>query len=348
MKIILPSSTAPLRRLSRMLKGKAYSEARFFIILDENTYQHCLAPLVAQVEPLQMSELIEVPAGEACKEPAIAAQVWESLCESGADRHSVIVNLGGGCVSDLGGFVAAAFKRGVRHINIPTTLVGMADAAIGGKTALNIGGFKNQTGFFHQPDIVCIDPEFLQTLPPDELTDGVFEMLKTFLIAGSDLYGPLCDSMLGGDPTLPPDMIAACAEIKTAVVKADPYDLGTRHILNFGHTFGHAIEAFSLQQGTPLSHGRAVGIGMAAALALSVGKLGLNAAIAERYREVAARLTPMPHYSLADSEIILRFMRQDKKNAAGEIRCVLLKEPGAPVIDLAIDENEIRQALLRL
>jgi 3-dehydroquinate synthase len=144
-------------------------------------------------------------------------------------------------------------------------------------------------------------------------------------------------------------MIAACAEIKTAIVKQDPRDLGTRHILNLGHTFGHAIEAYSHQNNQKsLAHGQAVGIGILCALYLSVRKLGLDPAILERYRTVATKLVSLPHYTLRDTEGILSYMRQDKKNADNEIRCVLLQELGAPVIDLAVDENEIRDALLKI
>ena len=325
MKTILPSHQSPLSRLNRTLAGKAYRDARYFILVDENTYNHCLPQLVAQVEPLQKAEFMEVPIGEECKDIAIATQLWETLLESGADRNSVLVNLGGGCVSDLGGFVASGYKRGIRYINVPTTLIGMVDAAIGGKTALNLNRYKNQIGFFNPPDIVCINPSFLDTLPDEELFNGVFEMLKTMMIGDPDQYEQLCDMLLGGTLDLKPDMIAACAEIKTA-----------------------AIESYSQQTDKPYSHGKAIGIGMVCALYLSVKKLGLPLSCLDRYRSVATKLIELPHYTLRDTETLLSFMRQDKKNADGEIRCVLLKEVGAPVIDLAVDENEIRDALLKI
>ncbi len=348
MKTILPSHQSPLSRLNRTLAGKAYNNARYFILVDENTYNHCLPQLVAQVEPLQKAEFMEVPIGEECKDIAIATQLWQTLLESGADRNSVLLNLGGGCVSDLGGFVASGYKRGIRYINVPTTLIGMVDAAIGGKTALNLDGYKNQIGFFNPPDIVCINPSFLNTLPDEELFNGVFEMLKTMMIGDPDQYHHLCDMLLGGTLDIQPGMITTCAEIKAAVVRQDPTDKGIRHILNFGHTFGHAIESFSHQTGHHYGHGTAVGIGMVCALYLSVKKLGLPQSCLDCYRSVATKLIELPHYTLRDTEVLLSFMRQDKKNADGEIRCVLLKELGAPVIDLAVDENEIRDALLKI
>lgn len=349
MKTILPSRLSSLVRLNRFLSGKDFASARFFILVDENTYTHCLTPLVASVPRLQEAEFLEVPVGEECKDIAIATQLWQTLLESNADRNSVLVNLGGGCISDLGGFVAAGYKRGIRHINIPTTLVGMVDAAIGGKTALNLENSKNQVGFFHQPTAVCVHTPFLDTLPDPLLLDGVFEMLKTFLVADPEQYDALCRMLLSGTFQVLPDMIAACADIKTAIVRRDPYDHSTRRILNLGHTFGHAIEAFSHQSGRkPLTHGNAVGIGMLCAMQLSVRLTGLPQAVLDRYRTVATKLTTLPHYTLRDTEELLSLMRQDKKNRSGNILCVLLHQVGTPVIDLPVDENLIRQTLLRL
>lgn len=349
MNTILPSKTSSLSRLNRTLSGKRFNDARFFIIVDENTYTHCLAPLVSKVERLQEAEFLEVPVGEECKDMAIAQQLWETLLDSGADRNTIIVNLGGGCVSDLGGFVAAGYKRGIQYINVPTSLIGMVDAAIGGKTAVNVGGSKNQVGFFQQPVITCIEPSFLNTLPDEEMFNGTFEMLKTFMLGNPQQYGALVTMILGGNLQLSGEMIAACAEIKLAVVEKDPKDEGIRRILNLGHTFGHAIESFSHQAGQqPLGHGLAVGVGLICALYLSVQKLGLPQQVLDQYRQVASKLMPLPHYSLKDTEAILTYMRQDKKNADGEIRCVLLQELGAPVIDITINENEVRDALLKI
>lgn len=349
MKLILPSTTPSLTRLNHLLSGKAFAGSRFFILVDEHTSQHCLPRLIAEVEALQEAEFFEVPAGEECKALEIAAQLWQSLLESGADRQSVIVNLGGGTVSDLGGFVAAAYQRGIRYVNIPTTLIGMADAAIGGKTALDLQNYKNQVGFFHSPDIVCIEPSFLDTLPRKELVGGLFEMLKTLLLAEPEMYERLLS--IASRPTLkvPPEMIAACAHIKSAIVKKDPKEHGIRRVLNLGHTFGHGIESFCHQPGQqPLPHGHAVGLGMACALYLSVMKLGLPQEVLAQYRQCLFQLVAPPRYSLRDTEEILAYMRHDKKNADGELHCVLLQAPGAPVIDLAVSEAEARTALLHI
>lgn len=349
MALILPSTTSSLSRLNRSLSAKKYDNARFFILVDENSYNNCLAQLVSRVERLQEAEFLEVPVGEECKDMAIAQQLWDTLLEGEADRETVLVNLGGGCVSDLGGFVAAGYKRGIRYINVPTTLIGMVDAAIGGKTAVNVGGSKNQVGFFHLPEITCIEPSFLDSLPDEEMFNGVFEMLKTFMIGNPEQYRALCTMLLGGTLELKRDMIAACAEIKEAVVKQDPKDEGIRKVLNLGHTFGHAIESFSHQEGQKaLGHGMAVGAGLVCAMYLSVQKLGLPQAELDTYRSVAQKLMALPKFTLKDTETLLSFMRQDKKNSGEEIRYVLLQEVGAPVIDLTVDENEIRDALLKL
>ena len=348
MKIVLPSRQSALSKLNRILRGKAFEGARFIVLVDENTYSHCLVPLVSTVERLQEAELLEVPVGEECKDLAIAGQLWESLLESGADRDTVLVNLGGGCVSDLGGFVAAGYKRGIRYINIPTTLVGMIDASLGGKTAVNLAGSKNQVGFFHQPEVVCIEPMFLDTLPHEELKGGLCEMLKTFLIGAPDEYGRLCDMISSGNVDLPDRMIATCVEIKSAIVKADPYDRGVRKMLNFGHTFGHAIEAYR-----HLPHGIAVGIGMRVAMYLSVKKLGLAEEVYNTYsqwlkKQLSSFNFQFSIFNLKDIEQMLPLMHQDKKNADGELRCVLLQEPGAAVIDITVSDNEVRDAFLQL
>ena len=343
--LMLPQGRlSPLARLSRHLGSSAYDGARFFIFVDENTYNNCLGRLVSHVERLQESEFVELPVGEECKSAEVAAHVWQTLLESGADRNSVIVNLGGGCVSDLGGFVASTYMRGIRYINVPTTLLSMVDASIGGKTALNIGTEKNSVGSFCMPQAVCIDPEFLATLPDEELRSGVVEMLKTLIVGGA------IDAMPEGDwhGLITKENICSCANIKTAIVKRDPNDHSVRHILNLGHTFGHAIESYSHTKNMPLAHGLAVGAGMVCALYLSVRKLGLSQDVYDQYRRWIGGVMPLPHYTLRDTEPLLGIMRHDKKNQEGNTLCVLLQDFGAAAIDVQIDDMELRDALLQL
>lgn len=342
-RILFPNRYPALASLNRMLRGAKYKDAKFFILLDENTYNNCIPLLISRMPVLEQSEFMEVPVGEEAKSIEIASQLWGALLESGADRNSVIINLGGGNVSDIGGFVASAFKRGIRYVNVPTSLVGMIDAAIGGKTAVNFEGMKNQIGFFHQPDAICIEPDFLDTLPGEELTCGICEMLKTFAIANPEMYAILSNQIATGNVALSDEFIKECVMIKEGVVKQDPEEKGLRKILNLGHTFGHAIESYS-----NIPHGKAVALGMWCSFYLSVNKLGLDKKVLEDYGRLLPSLVKPVRYNLKDTETILRLMRQDKKNADGLILCVLLQEIGVPVIDVAIDENEIRDTLLAL
>lgn len=328
-----------LRALERELAKEEWQGVKYVILLDENTFQCCLPQLVSRVEALQEAEFVEVPVGEECKSLEVAAQVWQTLMEGEADRNAVLVNLGGGCVCDLGGFVAAGYKRGIRHINVPTTLLGMVDAAIGGKTAIDFGGVKNSIGHFYPAALTVIEPAFLETLPVAELLNGRMEMVKTAAVTDPALFERLLSTT-----HYPLSTVKEVARLKARVVKADPYDHSIRKILNFGHTFGHAIEVY---RGLP--HGLAVGVGMKVAMYLSTKKLGLAEEVYTTYsrwlKEFTTHLSP---FTLKDIEQMFPLMRQDKKNTAGSLRCVLLQELGAPVIDLEVSDNEVRDALLRL
>ena len=330
-----------LRALAHTLAKEEWRDAKYIILLDENTFQHCLPRLIVCVEALEEAEFIEVPAGEECKSLEVAAQVWQTLLEGGADRSTVLVNLGGGAICDLGGFVAAGYKRGIRHINIPTTLLAMVDAAIGGKTAINLGGVKNSIGHFYPAALTVIEPGFQETISLEAIHCGVMEMVKTAAVTDPVLYCRLTSRYYDEEPS--DSNVLAVVRLKSRVVKADPCDQGVRKILNFGHTFGHAIEVYS-----QLSHGLAVGIGMKVAMYLSTKKVGLSEEVYKSYSDWLRDYVEVPHYSLRDIEQILPLMHQDKKNADGELRCVLLQEPGAAVIDVAVSDNEVRDAFLHL
>ncbi len=325
-----------LRALNRELASSQWQDAHYTILVDENTFQHCLPELIGRVEALQEAEFIEVPAGEECKSLEVVAQVWQTLLEGGADRSAVLVCLGGGAVCDLGGFVAAGYKRGIRHINIPTTLLGMIDAAIGGKTAIDFGGVKNSIGHFYPAVLTVLETAFLETLPQEEMTNGLMEMVKTAAVTDAALFHQMLSTF-----NIQHSIIKEVARIKARVVKADPYDNGIRKILNFGHTFGHAIEVYS-----GLPHGIAVGIGMKAAMYLSTKKVGFAEEVYNTYSQWLALNVAVPHYTLKDIEAMLPLMHQDKKSADGALRCVLMQEPGVAVIDVEVSDNEVRDALL--
>lgn len=348
-RLLLPSRVSALSKLNRMLKTPSFIDSKYYILVDENSYNHCLPTLIANVSALENAEFFEVPIGEEAKSIEIASQIWSSLLYSVADRQSVIINLGGGCVSDMGGFVAAGYKRGIRYINLPTTLVSMVDAAIGGKTAVNLENSKNQVGFFWQPEAICIHPDFLESLPEDELLNGIFEVIKTLYLSDSVMLNDFIANLRNGSQIALTSMLSViphCASFKSSVVKADPTEQSVRKILNFGHTFGHGIESFAMEKGIPMSHGFAVGIGMVCELYLSVKKLGLSEKYFDDYCRVLFSLVDVPRFSLADTESILKYMHHDKKNRDDLILCVLLQDLGLPVIDVTISENEVRDTLL--
>ena len=335
-----------LHALDRELQKDEWHGAKYIILLDENTFQHCLPLLITQVDALQEAEFVEVPVGEECKSLEVTAQVWQTLLESEADRNTVIVNLGGGCVSDLGGYVAAGYKRGIRHINVPTSLLAMVDAAIGGKTAVNFGGVKNSIGHFYPAAVTVIEPAFLDTLPDEEMLNGRMEMVKTAAVADPALFSQLIKE--GSQFSILNSQLKQVTRIKARVVKADPYDHSIRRILNFGHTFGHAVEVY---RGLP--HGIAVGIGMQAAMYLSMKKIGLPEGVYISYSQwLGDKLATLDYhistFNLKDIEKMLPLMRQDKKNAEGAIRCVLLQDLGAAMIDVEVTANEIRDAMLHV
>ena len=332
-----------LTALQRELDKEIWQGAKYTILLDENTFQHCLPLLISSVETLQEAEFIEVPVGEECKSLEVTAQVWQTLLEGEADRSTVLVNLGGGAVCDLGGFIAAGYKRGIRHINVPTTLLAMVDAAIGGKTAIDFGGVKNSIGHFYPATLTILDTAFLDTLPEEELLNGRMEMVKTAAVTDPLLYNKLISLSTFHLP-----LIKEVARLKARIVKADPYDHGIRKILNFGHTFGHAIELYS-----NLPHGIAVGIGMKAAMYLSVHKLNLAEEVYSTYSQWLTEQLNAFHFTLStfhlkDIEAMLPLMHQDKKNASGALRCVLLPSLGAAMIDVEISDNEVRDTLLKI
>ena len=327
-----------LRALSRELASERWRGARFVVVLDENTFEHCLPLLVSNVEALQEASFVEVPLGEECKSLEVAAQVWQTLLDGQADRQTVLVNLGGGSVCDLGGFVASGYMRGIRHIHVPTTLLAMVDAAIGGKTAVDFGGVKNSVGHFYPAVATVIEPAFLATLPPEQMRCGLVEMVKTAAVADAALYASL---IVAGN--LLPRQLKQVARIKAQVVKSDPYDFGNRRILNFGHTFGHAVEVYS-----SLPHGSAVGVGMKAAMRLSMRREGLADDVYKAYSQWLEHIVECPRYSLADARKVLALMHYDKKSLSGSLQCVLLRAPGKAVVDVSVSDDEVLDALRHL
>ena len=338
------SEKSALSLLDRELKKKAFAGARYFILTDEKVSESCLSLLVSEVEPLQESEFFEVESGEQCKDISVVQNLWLSLLESSADRNAVIVNLGGGSVCDLGGFVAATYKRGIRHVNVPTTLLAMCDASIGGKTAVNFAGIKNMVGCFYNPVAVCIEPAFLDTLPEKDFLSGFFEMLKTAMLTDAAKYGKLLRQLQDGSLQISGDDIKFCALAKQGIADRDFTDLGVRRILNFGHTFGHAIESFSMAHcGNQLSHGQAVALGMLCEARLSVERLGFPESDYSDLSSALKKAVCVPEYSSDDIRELISYMYADKKNSGGKIKCVLMSSVANPQADVEISEKEIEK-----
>ena len=315
------------------------SEAsKVFILTDENIAPFWLPEVEYWLGCENVIEIVIRP-GEQYKNLQTVQRIWKTLMRLHADRNALLVNLGGGVITDLGGFAASTFKRGIKFINIPTTLLAMVDAAIGGKTGIDFGGGKNQIGTFAEAEEVFVDPVFLETLPQRELLSGLAEMLK---------YGYIADpALLQADAENYAIYIIRCGEIKREIVAQDLTEKGLRKVLNFGHTLGHAIESHCLTTEYPLLHGEAVALGMLGALWLSVKQCNLDAQVLKRYEEKLPVLLSEAEVSLspADVEPVLAYLVHDKKNKGEKPQFVLLEAVGKPVWDVELDMALVKEAL---
>ena len=304
-------------------------------------------------------ELRELPVlwletSEANKSLDSVTQIWDLLFAQGITRRGLLICIGGGILTDIGGFAASTYKRGIDYINIPTTLLAMIDASSGGKTGINYHGLKNSIGTFAQPKETIICPEWLTTLPPQQFLSGFGEMLKTGLIDNGqwtmDNGQCLWDKLLQYDlDTMPLDRLAPlieqCIAAKNRIVSADPHEEGLRKALNFGHTFGHALEEVSLQS-SAISHGYAVVYGLIAELYLSVTKLGCPKEPLQQLTQLMLHYYGRPQCKCSDYDRLMTLMQQDKKNEhAAEINCTLIRNIGEPIINQVITPAEASEAL---
>jgi 3-dehydroquinate synthase len=334
-----PIEWGPLLNSSFSSDLAPFASRKIAILVDENTHDHCLEFLITGFEALAEAEVIMLPAGEENKVLEVCFQVWETLTEAGFGRHDLLINLGGGMVTDLGGFVASVYKRGLAFINVPTSLLAMVDAAVGGKTGIDFAGYKNQIGTFTAAQATYIDTGFLHTLPSQEWANGFAELLKHALISDGQLWQDL-SKIQDIQNELRSETIQQGVQIKVEIVAQDPTENGLRKILNFGHTIGHALESYYLNTETPLSHGHAVAIGLLLESHLSVE---LSTLTKEEFLSIETRIKSS--YALQipnDAEGLWALMQQDKKNDNGEVRMCMLSQIGACVFDqkLAFEDFE--------
>lgn len=323
---------------------KLFQDQKIFLLVDENTRAHCLPLLRPILIEFKIVE-IEIKSGEINKNMSTCEFIWEKLLINQANRNSLLINLGGGVLTDIGGFVAATYKRGINFLNIPTTVLGAADAAIGGKTGIDFKMLKNQIGIFVMPLAVIINPEFFKSLPIRQVYSGLAEIIKSALIANNELWQSLFDrkvlQIMNWD-----HIINESVKVKTEIVMRDPFEQGDRKLLNFGHTIGHAIESFSLKQDEdPLLHGEAIAFGIICESYISLKKLSLNQTEFDQILEYIFNHYHAYFIDPKNIDEIIALMVQDKKNTDDQINFTLIHKIGEGVIDQFIDTDEIRKAL---
>lgn len=330
--------------LQKLLTTTTYSQV--FILVDENTKACCL-PILLEKVPSLASEatIIQIQSGEIHKNLTTCTFIWQQLLAANADRKALFINLGGGVIGDMGGFSAAAYKRGIGFIQIPTTLLAQVDASIGGKLGVDFQHVKNIIGFFKNPKAVFIDPNFLATLPDRQIKNGLAEIIKHALIEDAD-YWNLLEELTDIQTIDWSTIIYKSLTIKKKIVETDPFEKGVRKVLNFGHTIGHAVESYSLQYDEdPLLHGEAIAIGMVAELYLSAQK---NNMPIQQVNQILTYLKNIyPVYPLQNHQFqeIVAYLKNDKKNEGKQLNFSLLTEIGKAVYNQQVSQEAIIEAL---
>ena len=325
--------------LSKAIEKCPYD--KLFILTDEHTKELCM-PVLSGIECVKQAEQISIGAEDVHKSLETLAYVWKELGDKGASRHSLLINLGGGMVTDLGGFAASTFKRGIKYINIPTTLLAMVDASVGGKTGINFNGLKNEIGVFSPAESVLIDTEFLKSLDTRNLLSGYAEMLKHGLISTDKHWAELLNFDLSHvNYKVLQSLVAQSVQIKENIVAQDPFEKGIRKALNLGHTAGHAFESLALENRHPVLHGYAVAWGIVCELYFSHLKVNFPK---DKLRQTIQFIKE--HYGVLTFDCkqydrLYEFMRHDKKNSAGIINFTLLSGIGNIQINQSATKEEI-------
>ena len=323
-----------------------YEKSQICVVADKKLIRH---PVFEQAQELHSLPVLWLDVNETNKSLETVTRIWDFLFEHAITRRGLLVCVGGGVLTDMGGFAAATYKRGIDYINIPTTLLAMIDASSGGKTGLNYHGLKNAIGAFAAPKDTLVWPEWLATLSAPQFLSGFGEMLKTGLIERTDLWDKLLRYDLDTMPIAPlKPLISDCLAVKARVVEEDPHETGLRKVLNLGHTFGHALEEMSLQQSDEsrhMLHGYAVVYGLIAELYLSVILSGCPKAPLQQLTQLMLHYYGRPDCKCSDREQLVALMLQDKKNDhANEINCTLLRDIGQPVVNQPVTVAEANEA----
>lgn len=322
-----------------------FQRDKIFVLTDSNTFKYCF-PKIENVDGISKDKTFITKPGDDHKNINAAIEFWKFLCDKKADRKSVLINLGGGMPTDLGGFIASTFKRGMKFINIPTTLLAQVDASVGGKTGINFEGFKNEIGVFNIAHAVLVDSSFLDTLDSENLYSGFAEMIKHTLIYSEESWNELKTFNLENPNLIDlKKLVADSIAIKEYFVEADPKEKGIRKALNFGHTLGHAIESYALKSGNPILHGYAVAYGMITELYLSHKKLNMPF---DEVKSICASILNIYGYFDVDKnsdDVIFELTKHDKKNEGNRINFTLIKKPGRVQIDIDCSKDDIIQAM---
>ncbi len=339
-----------MEQFQKDLKRLRKLKPRIFILTDANTQRFCLPELLGHIPELDTATVFSIDTGEEVKSLRTAEYLWKELGSHQADRDSLLINLGGGVVTDLGGFVASSYHRGIDTIHVPTSLIGQIDASIGGKTGVNMDVLKNQVGTFYTPRAVYIWPGFLKTLPAEQIRSGLAEVLKTALIRDEQFWRWLSRKPLSEILEIPftenfwKDILLKTIRIKLEIVKHDPFEQNQRKLLNFGHTIGHAIESLALRRETPVLHGDAVAAGMLCEGFLSIQRAGFDPQQLEEVTKwIIQGFGKLPLLQ-EDEAVRMDMMQHDKKNRQQEIRFTLLSEIGKGRINQVCTPDQIRDA----
>jgi len=333
------------KAINKFFKSKQKTFSKLFIIVDENSLKYCYPQLVEKIALFKNAEIIEIESGEASKNIEVCTQIWSALSEYGADRKSMIINLGGGVIVDMGGFIASTFKRGIEFVNIPTTLLAQVDASVGGKVGVDLNNIKNEIGLFNNPSAVFVNSDFIKTLPQRQLLSGFSEIIKHALIADKTYFNQLKSLVIKNADW--DSIIEKSIRIKNEIVINDPEEKNNRKALNFGHTIAHAIETYSLEQHNTktLLHGECVAVGMICEAYISnkTGKLS-DDELGEITNFILSVFENISIKNMA-VERLLEVMKHDKKNDKGDIYFTLLSSIGKYEINKTAKPDLIKEAL---